>query len=453
MKTRWSVFIVLLILVGFAEPASAVDYNLTFGGAYAAGSAATGTTAQSFLGSGSWFKTLPVSPVVELYIDPVSQLGGGFTVGQIQAIRYRTLNDGTNPSGVDYFLKIYTVPYTGGDATWYGNRLNAEPLYSNAYAPAANVWVPWDTNPGTNQLVFFDGNHTTNFGFSGGPTLQDLTAGPITWSSYPNAGAGSDTTPIDYASQPVEYLVLGTGSGWSSFTGYLDAIEIDLTNGDTYTIDLENFVNEVWVDDDWVGSVPGIEVAHGKFFGHNAFATIQDGVDNVFGSTVHVAAGTYEEQVVVAGKDVLIQGAGPNLTFVNSPAVLDTVYMSGANPNKPVMAATGASNVVIQDLTVDGLGRGNANYRMMGIAYYNAGGAVLNCNITGIVETPLSGNQHGVGIQGFTDDGGPYTLEAGGLTIDNFQKNASSFSGAGLTVNVHDCVMTGSGDTARPPRS
>src|SRR4030042_351948 len=49
-------------------------------------------------------------------------------------------------------------------------------------------------------------------------------------------------------------------------------------------------IREVWVDDDWVSANPGDDV-DGHIFGYDAFASIQDGIDAVTGSTVHVAAG------------------------------------------------------------------------------------------------------------------------------------------------------------------
>ena len=74
---------------------------------------------------------------------------------------------------------------------------------------------------------------------------------------------------------------------------------------------------EVCVDDDFAGSSPGDSLSGAACgmgtvtFGYNAFATIQDGIDAVSGSTVHVAAGTYSEGVTLTpGKDLTIVGAG-----------------------------------------------------------------------------------------------------------------------------------------------
>ena len=53
----------------------------------------------------------------------------------------------------------------------------------------------------------------------------DLKAGAITWTTYAGAGAGANPNPIDYGSETVLYFKLGTGTGWSSMVGYLDAVE------------------------------------------------------------------------------------------------------------------------------------------------------------------------------------------------------------------------------------
>lgn len=75
--------------------------------------------------------------------------------------------------------------------------------------------------------------------------------------------------------------------------------------------------SEVWVDDDWVGSSFGQEVASGKFFGFNAFAEIQDGIDAVAGSIVNVAAGTYAEYLIINKDNLTIQGAGIDLSIID----------------------------------------------------------------------------------------------------------------------------------------
>jgi len=171
---------------------------------------------------------------------------------------------------------------------------------------------------------------------------------------------------------------------------------------------------------------------------------IQEGVDLVTGSTVNVMAGTYEEQVVVS-EDLTLAGAGKETTVIQSPITLTEYFTTSAN-NYPIVYIHDA-NVTIEDFTIDGLGRGNANYRFNGIGFWNAGGSVTNVRLTGVRDTPFSGTQHGVGIYAYNNTGGPYTIDLSGVAIDDFQKNATALSGDGLTANFSNCTVIGHGLT------
>jgi hypothetical protein len=105
-------------------------------------------------------------------------------------------------------------------------------------------------------------------------------------------------------------------SGWGGRTG----IQIDLLGFSLET---------VYVDDGWAGcnagdpalNVPTQEVAPGKFCRINAFDKVQDGINNVYGSTVDVAAGTYVETgQIVIGEDLSIVGAGAPQTIIKPAA-------------------------------------------------------------------------------------------------------------------------------------
>ncbi|MEN6347526.1 MAG: right-handed parallel beta-helix repeat-containing protein, partial [Armatimonadia bacterium] len=72
----------------------------------------------------------------------------------------------------------------------------------------------------------------------------------------------------------------------------------------------------VYVDDDWATCTRG-QIVGGHIFGHDAFATVQAGIDAVdAGGTVNVAAGTYNENVSYA-KSVNVLGPNAGISPVD----------------------------------------------------------------------------------------------------------------------------------------
>jgi hypothetical protein len=105
-------------------------------------------------------------------------------------------------------------------------------------------------------------------------------------------------TSIEGASLYMLGVQLATG-GWENYPTSGENNEI--TAEALWGIDAAGTeITEVWVDDDFNSSTPGWGVTH--------FASIQDGIDAVSGSTVNVAAGTYPEALNV-NKSVTLLGA------------------------------------------------------------------------------------------------------------------------------------------------
>lgn len=174
--------------------------------------------------------------------------------------------------------------------------------------------------------------------------------------------------------------------------------------------------------------------------------TIQAAVDAADpGDAVNVLAGTYVEQVVI-DKNLTLSGADQATTFVHAPATLPAYFVTGTNNNRPILYAHDA-DAAISGFTIDGLNLGNANYRFVGIGFWNAGGSVADCYITGITDTPFSGSQHGNGIYAYNNTGGPYAIAVTNVDVDDFQKNGITLLGEGLTVAVNGCNVTGIGPT------
>lgn len=120
--------------------------------------------------------------------------------------------------------------------------------------------------------------------------------------------------------------------------------------------------SEVWVDDDYNTSSCG-----GHTWGYDAFNKIQDGIDAVSGSTVHVASGTYYENIVL--KDgVELLGAGSATTIIDGMQ------------NGSVVTAIGVGNTtVIEGFTIT---NGSA-YHGGGMYNDDSSPAIINCIFQG----------------------------------------------------------------------
>jgi hypothetical protein len=245
-----------------------------------------------------------------------------------------------------------------------------------------------------------------------------------------------------------------TIDGEENYWGTVNCIEI--TNLISGAVDFEPWctsdfsdcsltcaIAEVWVDDDFTG--PGN--AGGHIWNYNAFDNIQDGVNGVIsGGLVHVAAGSYEEQVVIS-RELTMTGAGRDITVIQSPVSL-TEYFTTSADNYPIVYIHDVTGVVIQYLTIDGMGRGNGNYRFVGVGYWNSGGDMTDVRITGVRDTPFSGAQHGVSVYSYNNTSGPYTINLTDVDVDDMQKTAFALSGVGMTANVVNCAIAGAGPTA-----
>jgi len=198
---------------------------------------------------------------------------------------------------------------------------------------------------------------------------------------------------------------------------------------------------EVWVDDDFNIGTPG--------WGIWSFDKVQDGIDNVevYG-TVHIAAGTYTEQVYLDKEGVLLDGEDKATTIIKSPTVLSLYFISsGTTKNYPVVFLEDIAGATIQNITVDGDKKGSTNYRFVGIGLWNAGGTVLNTHVTNVRNDPFSGAQHGVGIYSYNNTGGPYAITLNTVLVDEFQKTAVALLGNGLTIDVDNVTTQGYGPT------
>ena len=191
------------------------------------------------------------------------------------------------------------------------------------------------------------------------------------------------------------------------------------------------------------------------------FATIQAAVDAATnGDSVLVAAGTYQEQVTVDGKDITIEGAGQGQTIIKSPD-FGNLVSNIQNPGEDhtftdaLVGVENGGNITVKNLTIDGNNQGviyavgsNGGGDLVGVEAVNSSVTVDNVHITGIEDVESGILQGGQGNKAIIVNDTNSTVQTATVTnstIDNFQKDGILLEGTGLTVHVNNNAITGVG--------
>ena len=174
--------------------------------------------------------------------------------------------------------------------------------------------------------------------------------------------------------------------------------------------------------------------------------TIQRTVDVACpGEVVHVAAGTYTEQVTI-GKSLTVIGAGASLTTVKAPGVL-----SGDLNHQNVVTIEGTGvSVDLGGVTVAGPGPSGCGSIQAGVMVRNGADAAIHDNtIADIRDNPLSGCQNGRAIL-IGDHGLPSTSATATIsnnTVVGYQKNGVDLRNGGTFATISNNTITGAGAT------
>lgn len=301
------------------------------------------------------------------------------------------------------------------------------------------------TNPSRGDVYFYvngggtivGDNRVTNCEITGTVApYSGLTVNGAAVTVYENSFAGND--------RAVNYVGAGTlnasGNWWGSdapvwanvVAGSVDYTPWMALDGTYNTPGFTGDFSELWVDDD-------SPQTGGLFY-------IQEAVDMVSGSVVYLAPGTYVGQVVINGfADLDLIGSGAGVSIVQPEATTMAYnYTTPAN-NRAVIAIVNSDVVDVSDLTVDGLGKGNINYRFIGIAFFESGGSVTDCEVKDIRNTPIDGAQGGTGIYGYNFAEPARTVTVTGSHVIGFQKGGIVMNGDYLTASVVDNDVDGYG--------
>ncbi len=309
----------------------------------------------------------------------IAQKYQGTNLADIAALSYSIY---TNSSSQAMSFQINYDPdlTVGGVRPWFG-RLVYEPYLNGAVT--TSTWSTWDMINGGSGKWWASGN--------GNSPVDDVCtmASPCTWSfliaTWPDIGIRNDANTG---------IMFKAGAGWNGFNGNVDNFTFEL-GGDTDVYDFEPevqctttcYVDTVNGDNTFGGSTP-----------MSAKQTIQAAINQVsVGGTVHVAAGTYNENVTITKNGITLAGA------------------LALNPNDVVNPAT--------HTIIDG-GSAPAVSTLPGIN--------INSGITGVTIRNLR-------VEGFASRSGIYGSPGNnGLTIENvhvYNNNAANASGAGIWIN------------------
>ena len=257
----------------------------------------------------------------------------------------------------------------------------------------------------------------------------------IAFTADPSASGTSNLTLPVGCGDPVSGVCLLDG----------DVNEIPCTSKDgTVTFSRPS---EVWVDDDYTTATPG--------WGYDHFDKIQDGIDAVEGSTVNVAAGTYQENVLVNKQLTLIgdpstpsnvvvdaQGTGTRpikitadgctlrgFKTINSETTFGSIGVwSDNNTIKDNIASdnSGSTGIFVYGASYNTIENNNvSNNGKWGINLYSkwVGSGYVACENNTIKNNIANNNgQEGIGSG----------AHANNNTIEDNQVNDNTFSGIGL---------------------
>jgi hypothetical protein len=179
------------------------------------------------------------------------------------------------------------------------------------------------------------------------------------------------------------------------------------------------------------------------------FKLIQDAINAASpGDEIVICNGVYAEQLSIAKSLDIDADSGAFLV----PASIQqnaTSLATGIGIAAAVLVS-GATNVSISGLTVDGINNGITECapRLIGVYFQNSSGSLRHTAVRNFkLGAMQDGCQSGTGV--FVESGGGQSsdVEIADCSIHDYQKNGITANEAGTTARIHDNVVTGIGPT------
>ena len=443
--TRWGarlatvagLMAVMLVTCGAAAWADAVSittsgsaYTQDFGGLASSGTSSIMPTGWAFFETGDNANTTYTagtgsSNTGDTYslgfagVNPVTDRAlGGLRSGSLVPVFGASFTNNTGSAvtslAIAYTGEQWRLGYSGHtDEILFAYSTDATSLTSGTWTPVTALDFSSPITTGT--VGRLDGNASANRTAIGstieGLAIPDGATFWIRWTDHDPFGADDVLAVDDFSltatSVTMYTLTYAAGAGGSIAGDTPQTVPSGGNGTEVTAVPDEGYRFVSWSDGVLTASRTDINVtanvnvtaSFGALGVHNLdsglyFATIQAAIDDggtLAGHTIQVAAGTFEEQVVV-DKALTITGAGCGSTFIRSPVTLSRSYAAPQGTTKPIVFVNGV-NATIQSLTIDGAGRGNDNLRFTGLSFYNGGGRGVNLCIVGMKDTPIRHGQ------------------------------------------------------------
>jgi len=182
---------------------------------------------------------------------------------------------------------------------------------------------------------------------------------------------------------------------------------------------------------------------------HAQYTKIQDAINVASaGDEIVICNGIYAEQLSI-NKSLDID-ADSGAFLVPASIQQNATSLATGNAIAAAVLVSGATNVSISGLTVDGINNGITECapRLIGVYFQNSSGSLRHAAIRNFtLGAALNACQSGTGV--FLESGGGQTsdVEISDCSIHDYQKNGITANESGTTAKIHNNVVTGIGPT------